>query len=231
MKRGILWVVLFSLIGLGGAWNTHAATFSSPNYTINGNLGDSAAGAQTSTNYSLTSSAGESINGAAASASYKLGQGYIPTLDRSMQLSLNPSTINLGALTPGVSNAVDVTATILTDAPGYALSLHQDADLTGPSAIPAIAGSINSPISWSEGSTKGLGFSLVSTNATPIDSKWNSGNSYAALPGLATDFYSRIGYNGGSADTLTARIRLDVLASQLAGSYSNAVTWTGTITP
>jgi len=91
MKRGILWSVLLSIVGVGGALTAHAATYNSTNFSINGNLGDSAAGGQTSTSYQLTSAAGESIAGDTASKSYKLGQGYVSTLDNSLQLVTQPS--------------------------------------------------------------------------------------------------------------------------------------------
>lgn len=92
MKRGILWSVLFSVIGVGSI-SAFAATYNSTNFSINGNLGDSAAGGQSSTSYQLTSAAGESIAGNASSKSYKMGQGYVPTLENSLQVVTQPSAL------------------------------------------------------------------------------------------------------------------------------------------
>lgn len=111
MKRGVLWVLLLSLAGLGGVWSVHAATFNSSNFSINGNLGDSAAGGQSSTNYQLISAGGESIAGDSASASYKLAQGYIPQLGlsaNSLQLVVQPN--GLAGYWPLENSATGATA-------------------------------------------------------------------------------------------------------------------------
>jgi len=91
MKRGIVWTLLIALVGVGGVSVSQAATFNSSNFSVNGSLGDSAAGGQSSTNYKLVSSAGESIVGNGSSGSYKLGQGYTPKLEQSLQLNVQPT--------------------------------------------------------------------------------------------------------------------------------------------
>lgn len=143
------------------------------------------------------------------------------------------SGVALGTITPGVSNTVLSDVIIRTDAGSYTLAINQDHDLTsGSNTIAAVSGSIASPVAWSEGSTKGLGFTLTSTNATAIPGTWNSGNSYAAFPGTGTTFYTRTGLQG-SADYLTLRLRADVASTQASTPtpYSNTITITGTITP
>lgn len=142
------------------------------------------------------------------------------------------SGLSLNTLTPGASQTAAFDTVIQTDAPGYDLSIQQDHNLQfGANTIPAISGSIASPLTWTEGSTKGLGFTLYSTNATAIPGKWGGGAAYAALPASGTGFYSRTGYNGGTKDVLNLRLRADVMASQPSGFYSNMVTITGTMTP
>ena len=107
-----------------------ANRFTSPSYTIDiSSTGDSLAGAIGSPNYQLVSTGGESGVGNAASGSYKLSQGYTSQLEQSIQLLLSPTTINLGSFTPGTSTAATVTASIITDAPGYSLSVSQDHNL------------------------------------------------------------------------------------------------------
>jgi hypothetical protein len=98
-------------------------------------------------------------------------------------------------------------------------------------SIPAVSGTIASPVSWSEGSTKGLGFTLYGTNATALPGSWGSGGSYAALPGSGTTFYTRSGFTGGTKDILNMRLRLDTPLDQAPGEYVNAMTITGTVTP
>ncbi len=138
-----------------------------------------------------------------------------------------------GGITPGASNTSGYDAVVQTDAPGYNLAINQNQNLTsGANTIAAISGaSIATPLSWSEGTTKGLGFTLYGTNATAIPAKWSSGSAYAPLPGTATTFYSRTGYTGGAKDYLNMRLRLDVPKLQATGLYTNQMTITGTLTP
>lgn len=136
------------------------------------------------------------------------------------------------AITPGVSETTTLDAAVLTDAQqGYNLSINQNQNLTkGGDTIAAMSGTIASPSTWVEGTTKGLGFTLYGTNATAIPGKWNSGSAYAGFPSGSTSYYLRTGRQTAK-DVLNLRLRLDVNASQVAGTYSNVVTTTGTITP
>ncbi len=143
------------------------------------------------------------------------------------------SGLSLGMITPGASNTVLSDVIIQTDAGSYTLAVSQDYNLTsGSYTIPAISGSIASPAAWTEGTTKGLGFTLTATNATAIPGLWNSGNSYAQFPSTATTFYTRTGWQS-SNDYLTLRVRADVASTQASSTtpYTNTITVTGTITP
>ncbi len=136
-----------------------------------------------------------------------------------------------GGITPGVSQTSAYDAVVVTDSSAYTLALSQNQDLTkGSDTISSVAGSIASPVTWSEGTTKGLGFTLYGTNATALDSKWSSGGAYAALPGSATSVYTRTGTQS-ARDVISMRLRLDVPTTQPSGLYSNVMTVTGTITP
>jgi len=142
--------------------------------------------------------------------------------------------VSLGTIVPGTSNAVQADIITLTDASSYTLAINQDHDLTsGAYTIPSISpGTIASPAAWSEGTTKGLGFTLAGTNATAIPGGWASGANYAALPNTVTGFYTRSGTQSGK-DYLTLGLKLDVNVSQAATTtpYTNTVTITGTYTP
>ncbi|NCU40971.1 LamG domain-containing protein [Candidatus Saccharibacteria bacterium] len=141
------------------------------------------------------------------------------------------SGLSLGTVVPGISNTSMFSAIIATDAGSYDLYVQQNQNMTsGAYTIPAISGSIASPASWTEGTTKGLGFTLVSTNATAIPGKWSSGNAYAAFPATSTLLYSRTGVQSVK-DTLDMRLRLDTAITQQSGTYNNTITFTGTIKP
>jgi len=203
----------------------------SQSYRLDASVNNNFGGQGNSVSYDLQSSGGESVIGNGSGGSYIIGQGYTPTLSKSIQLTTSAS-LNLGAVSAGSSNAATANLSVYTDAPGYVLAAQQDHGLqSGSNFIPSVAGSIDSPVAWTEGVTKGLGFTLTSTNATAIASKWSSGNSFAAMPNSSTGFYTRTGYTNGAMDTLEVKFRLDVAQAQSTGSYSNTVTWTGTITP
>jgi hypothetical protein len=149
----------------------------------------------------------------------------------SAQSSGVPTGLTLQQIIPGASNSANFTVTTVTTGSSYNLAMNQNHDLqSGSNTLSAISGSIASPASWSEGTTKGLGFTLVTTNATAIPAKWNSGASYAALPNSATTFYTRTGIQT-SADTVGMQLRADATVSQASGSYSNVMTISGTASP
>lgn len=135
-------------------------------------------------------------------------------------------------LLAGTSKSVSAKAIIQTDAPGYSLALSQNNDLTsGVNTIPAITGTISTPEAWSEGTTKGLGFTL--TAGANVPAKWGTSPNfnYAATPSATTSFYSRTGYTGGIKDALTIQSRVDITTAQPFGDYKNTVTYSATITP
>lgn len=460
MIRGVIYVMLLSVIGIGGIWSAQAATFDSSNFSINGNLGDSVAGGQSSTNYAMTSAGGESIAGGASSLSYQLAQGYTPQLndsDNALQLSVQPNGLvgywplensagnatafdeslntnngtyatgsnsttgkvgmawndsvgtqyvsipntasqslgtkmtisawvrnsgsvaqpailskwqynpsagswafqttpgatdlrmfvkaagtddgvnyvdstnaamqpdtwyfvtmvydgtlsnadrvklylngtqlttvtngtipttltastdemrigdfpglnrywsgaidevklysralsqaeiaaeygasNAGVaagvalgngLTPGQSQSALLDAVVLSSTGSYNLSINQSGNLTnGGDTISGVSGSIASPATWQEGTTKGLGFTLYDTNATALPGAWLSGSAYAPIPSTSTTFYSRSG-TPSSKDVINMRLRLDVPTEQAVGTYSNQAIVTGTVIP
>lgn len=144
----------------------------------------------------------------------------------------NASGLSLKTITPGVSNIVGSNANVLTDAPGYNLAFAQSGNLqNGADTISPVnnGGTIDTPAAWTEGTTKGLGFTLSAAPALPA--KWGAGANYAALPGASTTFYSKSGYGAGSRDIITMQYRLDVPASQPTGNYQNTVTYTATMIP
>jgi hypothetical protein len=149
------------------------------------------------------------------------------------QLAGNAAGAGFGALIPGISKTALLDAAVQTDAGEYGLFISQDHNMqSGANSIAAISGSIASPITWAEGTTKGLGFTLTGASATAIAGSWNSGASYAALPASSTSFYTRTGVQvGGTKDTVSMRLRLDVPVAQPPGDYSNTVTVTGTMVP
>lgn len=227
----LLTVLGVMVAGFGFKVNVAAQSSASTSYRLDASVNNSFGGSVSSTNYGLVNSGGESAIGEGASGSYILGAGYTSQLQQSIQLTAS-SSVTIPNVTPGVSKTATTVLSVATDAPSYNILAHQDHNLeSSPYNIPGVSGSIASPLTWVESTTKGLGFTLTTTNATSIPAKWNSGNAYAALPSSATTFYQRTGYGGGQTDTLTVRFRLDVDASQPTANYSNTATWTATIVP
>lgn len=141
------------------------------------------------------------------------------------------SGLRLGTVVaPDTSRTADYDAVVLTDAANYSLLVDQDHDLkSGANTLGAISGTINSPVSWADGVTKGLGFTLKS--APNLDGKWTNGRSFAAFPNTNTSFYSHYGLVGVTKDIIDMQMRADTPVSQVPGAYSNVITITGTYTP
>ncbi len=142
------------------------------------------------------------------------------------------SSLSFADIIPDISQNVAARAIVQTDAPGYTLAISQNQNLTsGANTIGGISGSIETPVLWSEGTTKGLGFTL--TGGIGLPAKWGTSPNYkyAAIPDASTSMYSRSGYSGGVKDVLTSQYRLDVPTSQTVGNYANIVTYTVTVLP
>lgn len=143
------------------------------------------------------------------------------------------STQSIPSVIPGASQTASSDVVVRTDAAGYILSIAEDHDLLHTdtvTTIAAIAAAIALPATWSEGTTKGLGFTL--TGGGGIEAAWGTGPyNYAALPTVATAFHSRNGFLGGAPDVTTMQYRLDTTSGQKSGSYSNTVTITATLKP
>ncbi len=137
-------------------------------------------------------------------------------------------------ITPGQSQTYAADAVVKTDAGGYDLYIQAPKALThtdGSTTIPAIASTIASPAVWTEGTTKGLGFTL--TAGTSLEAKWgtNPNYDYAALPAAATIYHSRTGLNGAIPELTTIQYRADTTPSQKQGTYSTAIIYTATVRP
>jgi hypothetical protein len=145
------------------------------------------------------------------------------------------SALTLPSVTPGASQTVDSDIVVLTDAGGYDLAIQQNNNLKhtdNSTTISAISsGDITTPALWTEGATKGLGFTLKS--GVSIPAKWGTTPNfkYAAIPGSSTTFYSRTGLSGGAKDAMVMQHRLDVATNQKSGAYTNTVTITATTKP
>jgi len=143
-----------------------------------------------------------------------------------------PAGLSLGTLIGANSNSADLDTILKTNGQNYALAVNQNHNLqvgTSGATIPAVSGTIASPLTWTEKTTKGLGFSIVS--APQIDDKWGAGANYAAFPNASTTFYGRSGATNTTGDLVWLRTRADIVGSQTTGSYANTVTITGTDLP
>ena len=103
------------------------------------------------------------------------------------------SGISLGTITAGASETASIDVAVKANVTGYSLAINQDHDLqSGGNTVPAISSPIASPATWSEGATKGLGFTMYDGPTVPA--AWSAGSKYAAIPGSATSFYTQTGH-------------------------------------
>lgn len=137
-------------------------------------------------------------------------------------------------VTPGQSQTYSADAVVRTDAGGYDLYIQAPKPLTHTdtsTTIPNISGTIASPATWTEGTTKGIGFGV--TAGTAIEAKWGTtpNFAYAGLPTAATVYHSRTGLNGVIPELTTLQYRADTASSQKQGTYATTVIYTATIRP
>jgi len=93
------------------------------------------------------------------------------------------------------------------------------------------AGTIASPQAWSEGTTKGFGFTV--TSATQLEGSWGTGPNYnyAGVPSTSTLFHSIDGFTQGLPDRTTLQFRADAPTSQKSGTYTANIIYTATLKP
>ena len=136
-------------------------------------------------------------------------------------------------VTPGTSSTFGSDAVVRTDAGGYNLFIQATSLLTHTdttTTIPMMAGTVAAPATWTEGTTKGLGFTV--TSGTQVEAKWvGSPYNYAGIPLSAMGFHARTGLNGGIPEVTRVQFRADTDASQKQGSYTTNVTYTATLKP
>jgi hypothetical protein len=159
------------------------------------------------------------------------------TNDYTAGASALTSAFTLPNITPGTSQTYSVDAVVRTNAPSYDLSMQEPQPLTrtvGGQTFPGISGTIASPAAWTEGTTKGFGFTLTAGNS--LESKWgsNPNYNYAAVPSAATVYHSRSGSGtppDGSPETTTIQYRADASATQAQGTYTTTIVYTATMKP
>lgn len=234
MKRFPTTVLGILAIALAVPAAAQAFSMSSSTYKLDDAAINSFGGAGSSTNYGLTSSGGEAFIGPGSSTTYRFNAGYVAQLEHSITLSLDSLTKTIPAVTPGTSQNASTTVSVYTDAAGYLLSVRYDRPLTHTVTPAYTIGDNSNPISspglWTEGTTKGFGFSL--TSGTSIESKWgtNPNYKYAAFTTTDTTIHDQPNYIN-AFDNTVVQYRLDVIPSMLAGTYRDVVTYSAVVKP
>lgn len=221
-------VAVGATVAIGLVTAVSAARLQSPSYEIDTNIGGNFSGRTSSSSYQMESIGGEAIVGNGAGGSYMLTQDASSASPAaSLEVSLPAAGVALGVVNSGVSQSADFDIGVQSTS-AYSLSIEQDGNLQtagGVQSIPAIAGTTAAPEAWSEGTTIGLGYSVVA--APLLASKWGSGANFAALPSPAIAFYD----GASGTHTISMRLRLGVTPQQVAGTYTNLVTVSGVTTP
>ena len=229
--RGL--VLLFSMVCLaaGLASASHANAASSPSYGLEQSVVGSVGGDSSAAGTQSTDTGGEAFVGPASSATYSIGAGYIPQLDNALTLGVDAPSVSMTPWPGGASEVAQTAVNVLTDAPGYTLLASQDQNLLHTDAVTtfgSVAGTIAVPAAWTEGTTTGLGFTILS--GTGVDGKWGTtpNFNFAAFPASATAIHAKTGYQSTNDQTVV-RYRLGAVSSQKPGAYSNTVTYTAVV--
>ena len=205
----------------------HAATDGTYNITVD-NIGFAGGEESDDGVYALMDTVGEPVVGVGTSENFQTQAGFWYMVNNTLSLVLDSNTEDLGLVVAGTPNSGSTTATVTTDAwGGYDLLISQDHDLThvadGTTTISAISDTIAVPGAWTNGTTKGLGFTVVSGSG--VDPKWGAGANYAGMPDVNTIFHEKTGYTSGGDNTVIG-YRVDVDSTQKAGAYANVITYT-----
>lgn len=237
MRKTLALITILFSIFLALLAKSVLAQMSSTNYKIPADVISGAGGESGSINYLLQQNLGESFIQRTASSTYGIEAGFLQSVNTTLTLTLGSNNVNFGALNPGGSGTQNLTVDVKTDAwNGYSLSIQEDHSLRHTdtvTTIPDFPGTIAVPVTWN--TQDAFGFTLLS--GTCIDSKWNSGNDYAAVPTSSTETHNTgrqytgcPGYKAPAtgADTTTARYRLDPPTTQKSGVYTNLITFTAT---
>lgn len=234
MKRRYLSLIGLTVATLALPVAAQAFSMSSSTYRLDDAAINSFGGSGSSTNYGLVSSGGEAFIGPGASTTYRFNAGYVAQLEQSITLSLDALTKTIPAVTPNASQNASTTVSVYTDAAGYLLSARYDRPLThtvsSGTTIPDVAGTIATPVLWTEGTTKGFGFTL--TSGSSLDAKWGTTPNfkYSAFTTTDTTIHDKPNYLN-AFDNTVVQYRLDVASDQLAGSYQDVVTYSAVVKP
>jgi len=154
-----------------------------------------------------------------------LDTGFPAVTGAVISLSLNSALVNLGTLNPGTPITGTTTSTVATDSSaGYVLAIQKDRLMTHTdtvTTIPDFTGTITTPTTYADGVNTGFGFTVSS--GTAVESKWGSGAKFAAIPTQTKTSFHTLVSSINAPNTTTITYKLDVPASQLAGSYSTDV--------
>jgi hypothetical protein len=199
---------------------------SSENYLINSDVVGTGGDIGTSERYKLTDTLGQPVIGIGQGGSYAVQQGFWYTVNYSLSLSIGSTVVDLGSFAPGNPTTGQSTLGVTTDSwGGYDLFVRQNHDMThtdSVTTIPAYAGTISSPTSWS-----GVGLGFTITSGTDVEAKWgsNPNYNYAGFPGSDTKIHEKSGYTSWEDDTVIG-YKVDAASSQKSGTYSNIITYT-----
>lgn len=232
MKKTSQFLAIFSLAAVPAV--ASAFSMSSSTYSIDDGVINNFGGGGASANYGLVSSGGEAFIGPGASTTYRFDAGYVAQLQHSIALSVDSLTKTIPAVNPGASQSASTTVSVFTDAAGYLLSARYNGLMTSiasPSTtIPDVSGTIASPQAWTEGTTKGFGFTI--TSGSSVEAKWGTtpNYNYAAFTTNDTTIHDKPNYQN-TWDNTVIQYRLDSTTSQLAGAYRTNVTYSAVVKP
>lgn len=199
---------------------------SSANYKINADAIGTSGAMGSSATYKLFDTVGEPVIGIGSSDNFKAKLGFAYMTNFSLSLAIDSNTKNLGNVAPGSSVQGQSTLTVTTDSwGGYDILISENHSLLHTNAvttIPDFSCDIASPCAWS-----GNGFGFTVYSGTDVEAKWGSdpNYNYAAVPLADTIFHTKEDYASGGDQTVV-QYNVTPSSTQMAGTYSNLVTFT-----
>lgn len=237
-EKTLVYLLILAFYSL--AFASHAIAqnrIDSDNYRIiwpNLNMG---AGVPSSTDYNLGVTTGQTAPGLYSSTGYKVKAGfqYIHSVIP-FSFSISDISIDFGTLTPGVPNTQTNTLTVSCgSAGGYSITTQENKPLTSTAASTIAdttcdAGACSETTAgvWTSSSTYGFGFDMSGDDVPSdfVDSTYY--RQFADISAAESAQTVMSGSNIGTGREGTVTYKINVSATQAAGTYRNIITFIAT---
>lgn len=238
MKIKIIFLAVPAIFFLSLSNQSFALTMSNANYILQMGTLSSGAGTPSNTNYKLGVTIGQTAPGLFSGTNYKVRSGfqYIHSIIR-FRFTISQTTIDFGLLLP--TNPVIRTNTLTLSngsANGYAVTasenhaLRNDANnvIIPNTTCDSGACTPEASDSWTNTLTYGFGYRCDNVNGTDCAPGFSNATAFKQFAATPSASIVMTGRNVGRNKKVTITYKVNIGASQAAGTYQNIITYIAT---